>query len=264
MWTTPAEIMSAAYVGVGRPEDHILQRVEMASILMRSLSYRLELIRQSEQAISIVKSASFTLANTENSKDLTTYVDNFGIPMWVERQTVNITGSQPVWAFVSTVALSQLASRRAQGFPACSFYGDNALDVNVEFSYYGNEVATPSRVHRVWYAPSVTLPAAEDQTVAIPDNLTQILVLDTMVKSLPLMITNAAKLVVAEPSLAPMMESWKMLLDELKAERGQFEVIWEQWRKESRGGHRSRRRRDVLRRDPAAGQWIFGVRGGTS
>lgn len=264
MWTTPAEIMSAAYVGVGRPEDHILERLELASILMRNLSYRLELIRQSEQAISIVKTANFTLANTENSEDLTTLVTDFGIPMWCERQTVNITGSQPVWAFVSTVALTQLAARRAQGYPACSFYGSNALDVNIEFSYYGNEVATPSRIHRVWYAPSVTLPAAEDQAVAIPDNLTQMLVLDTMCGALPLMITNAAKLVVAQPSLAPLIESWKMLLDEHKAERDRFQIIWEQWRKESRGGHRSRRRRDVLRRDPASGQWLFGIRGGSS
>lgn len=247
-----------------QPEDNILSRFELATIFFRRMAIRMESVRQSEQSIAIVKSADFTLGNNEDSKDLTAFADDFVIPMWVERQIVDITGSQPVWQFVPTVALARLAACRAEAYPACAFSGENSLEVTVRFSYYGNETATPSRIHRVWYSPTVPLPGSESDTVSLPDNLVQMISLDCMVSALPLMIAKASLQMKKMPEYKDIIQGWEVLLASHTRERAEFEKWFNQWRKESRGSHRARRRRDVLRRDANAGNIIFGATGGQS
>lgn len=259
MCSVVSQLYSAVYAGLGMPEDQFLSKIELSNILFRQLSLRMESVRQSEQRVAVAKTSEFTLGNNENTKDLTALEDDFVIPLWVERQIVSVN-SRPVWQFVPTVNLSQLQARRALAYPAVSFRGENSLEVIAEFSYYGGEIAQPSRIHRVWYSPTVPFPDAESSAITLPDNLTNMITLDCMVRAIPLMITNASKLVSDDASLSAQMEAWKLMLVEHKEERAEFQKYFDLWRKGSRGGHRSRRRKDVLRREPgSATNWLISV-----
>jgi len=256
---TVSELYSAVYQGLGMPEDQYLSKTELANILFRQLALRLESVRQSEQRIAIAKSTQFTLGSDEDEKNLTTLETDFVIPLWVERQTVDLN-SRPVWQFVPTVNLSQLQSRRQLAVPAVSFYGADSTEVIAKFSYYGSEVAQPSRYTQVWYSTTVPVPSDESSSLNLPDNLTNMVTLDCMFLALPIMITNASKYVTDIPSLAPLVAAWKdVMMPSVDRERMEFQKFFELWRKGSRGGHRSRRRRDVLRRDTNGGNLLFGV-----
>ena len=209
---TVSELFSAVYVGLGSPEDQYLDKKELSNILFRQLALRLESVRQSEQRIAIAASTQFTLGNSEDEKNLTTLEADFVIPLWVERQVVDIN-SRPVWQFVPTVNLSQLQARRAEASPAVSFYGGDSTEVIAKFSYYGSEVAQPSRYTQVWYSKTVPFPQYESDSLNLPDNLTQMVTLDCMFYALPLMITNASKYVVDIPSLAPLLAAWKDVME---------------------------------------------------
>lgn len=251
-----SQIFNAVYMGIGKPEAQYLDKVELANILFRQMSYRMEIVRQSEQRVLIAKTSEFTLSNDENTKDLTALETDFVIPMWAERQSVN-WASHPVWEFIPTVNLAQLQERRALALPACSFRGDSPVQCTVEFSYFGNEVATPCRTTRVWYAPTIPFPSQEQSTVELPDNLINMVTLDTMFRAIPICIQNASKYVTDIPSLAPVIAAWNGMLVSVANEREEFEVYFLKWSKGSRGGHRSRRRGEVMK-GTGAGNWLFG------
>jgi len=258
MCSTTSQIFSSAYMRLGQPTDDILSRVELANILYGRMSIRFESVRQSEQRVAIAKSSDFTLDASSNEKNLTTLETDFVIPLWVERQIVNVS-QHPIWQFVPTVNLSQLQSRRAMLSPAVSFYGADSQEVIAQFSYYGNELATPFRTHRVWYSPTVTLPSTETEAILLPDNLINMLVFDCIVYAIPLMVVNASKQLKTSPDLKEQIGAWQLLLASAKEEQAQFERWFEAWRKDSRGGHRARRRRDVLRGDKTSANWLYGL-----
>lgn len=228
------------------PEDSFLSRIELANIITRRLQLRLESVRQAEQGITIAKTAEFTLANDENEKNLTTLESDFVVPMWIERQVYTVL-SEPVWQFVPTVNLAQLQSFRSQATPAVAFYGANSTEVIAQFSYFGQDVWQWYRVHRCWYLPTISLPDSEDDPIQLPDNIVNMVQYDAVVSALPLMMTNAAAQLKDRPELKDQMEAWKFQLGEMKVERAEFQQYFEKWRRESRGAHRPRRRRDVLR-----------------
>jgi len=242
---TLSELYSSAYSALTLPPDDILQRSDLANIVLRRLSHRLEGIRQSEQSVAIIKSATFTMDNGENTKDLTAEIDDFVVPMWAEYRGWDYL-QNPVWYFLPTVHLSMLAKERALGKYACSFYGENSRQVTIETSLYGNEVYAPFNEFQVFYLPTVPLPESESETIKLPDNLITMLLLDTLVSALPLMIGNAAKQTLKNPQLKDQMAVWTMMLGEYKQERAEFAVLYDKWLKESRGSHRPRRRGDIL------------------
>jgi len=242
---TLSELYSSAYLSLGQPTDDILQRVELANIFFRRLSYRLEGVRQSEQAISIIKSATFTITANTNTKDLTADIDDFVIPMWAEYKDYQTLGN-PVWFFLPTVHLSMLAKERDLGRYACSFYGENANQVTIETSLYGNESMNPFNQFRVFYSPTVPLPSTESATVALPDNLVNMVLYDTLVSAIPVMIANASKQLKNTPELKDQIAAWMGLLASYERERAEFAIPYDKWLKESRGSHRPRRRNDIL------------------
>lgn len=264
MCDTAATIYSNVLSRLGSPTDDLLDKTELGYMLFSWMRLRFESIRQSEQSVAIMKTAEFTLGNNENSVDLTALADDFVIPMWCERQVVNLTASHPVWMLVPTVALPQLSERRQEMYPSVSFHGSSSTEVIAEFSYYGNEIATPSRIHRVWYAPTVPLPTSENGMIDLPNNMSNLLVLDVMTSAIPLMQVNATdQLADADESrskaLQAKMQAWDRLLVSITLEREQFLYWFDQWRKESRGSHVARRRRDVMRGRRPIGNVVGGI-----
>lgn len=245
MCNTVSELYSSIYNTIGMPEDDLLQRIELAQIVFRRIAYRLESVRQSPQRESIAKTVDFTLAATEDEKDLTVLDSAVVIPLWCEAKLPNYQGNA-VWTFVPTVNLSVLPEQRTLGNIACAFYGDNPLQVKVKFSFFGNEVWAPFQTMRVWYAPPVTLPTTASETIELPDNLVNMVYYDSVVSALPLMITNASKQFAKRPELKDMVVAWKFLLDNMQVERAEFERYFELWRRKSRGGQRPTMRRDIL------------------
>lgn len=242
---TFSTLMSATYNSLGQPPDNILSRLELATILFRRLSFRLEAVRNSEQAEQIAKSSEFTLANGENTKDLTTLETDFVIPLWAEYKSWAYLGN-PVWVFLPTVHISMLPQQRNLGRYACSFYGSNAREVIMETSLYGNEIFTPSATLRVWYSPDIPFPSDEGATIDLPNNLVNMVQYDALVSALPIMIANAAKLVSDQPIYAAQITAWEGLYKHYLMEREEFQHYFDKWRTESRGSHRPRKRQDVL------------------
>jgi hypothetical protein len=241
-----SKLYSSTYLALGSPEDSFLSRIELANIITRRLQFRLEAVRQAESGISIAKTTEFTLANDENEVDLTDLTADFVIPMWIEGQTYDIL-SKPVWEFIPTVNLAQLQQYRDLGKLAVAFYGDTSRQVKAQFSYYGQDVWGPYRIHRCWYLPTVPLPESEDDTIALPDNLVNMVQYDAIVSALPLMEVNAAAQLKERPDLERQIESWRTLYGHMNIERQEFQEFFEKWRRESRGAHRPRRRGDVLK-----------------
>lgn len=232
-------------MGLGKPEDDLLDRLELANILLRRLSYRMEAVRQSPQRESIAKTATFTLTSTSNEENLTTLDANFVIPLWCEAQSYNFQGN-PVWIFIPTVNLSMLQEMRSMGRAACSFYGANPTEVKVQFSFYGNETFAPFSTMRVWYTPVIDFPSSELATLELPDNLVSMIQYDAMVSAIPLMIVNASKQFAKRPELKEQVGAWQNLYQHLQGERAEFERYFELWRRKSRGGNRPTMRSDVL------------------
>lgn len=259
MNNTLAELYANIYVACGSPEDDLLDRKQLANILLRRLSYRLEAVRQSPQRESVAKTVTFTLASDSDEKNLTTLDTNLVIPLWCEAQTTSYVGN-PVWTYIPTVNLSTLAEQRQLAVPSVAFYGGNPTEVKAKFSFYGNEVWAPFSSMRVWYTPVITLPDTEDTLIELPDNLVSMVYYDAMVSALPMMMTNAAKQMDKRPELAGMSQSWQFLLGELKEERAEFERYFELWRRKSRGGSRPTMRSDVLQQViPRGGRFPFFV-----
>lgn len=246
MCDTYSQIFSAAYLSLGQPEDSFLSRLELANIVSRRWSYRMEGVRQSEQSVILAKSSTFTLAANENEENLTTLESDFSIPMWVEQQ-VTTYNSEPVWRFVPTVNLNILQQFRMNGTPAVAFYGANPLQVIAQFSYYGQDLWGNMRTHRVWYLPTLTAPTTEDTQIQLPDNLVNMLVYDTIDSAIPIIQMNMAKQLKDRPELSTQMDALKALYMQNKQERDEFAVYFEKWMNESRGSHRPRRRNEVLK-----------------
>lgn len=247
MSLTYSQIYSAAYLSLGQPNDDILSKLELCNIVQRRWSYRMEGVRQSEQGVIIAKSSEFTLANDEDSEDLTTLESDFAVPMWVERQTITYL-SNPIWEFVPTVNLNILEQFRSNFMPAVAFHGSNPSEVIAKFSYFGNETwLQQSRIHRVWYLPDLTQPSTEETAISLPDNIVNILIYDTVVSAIPLMQMNMAKQLNNRPELKDQMEALKGLYAQYTMEQKDFEKLFDKWANESRGAHRPRRRNDVLR-----------------
>lgn len=240
-----SKLYSSIYNSLGQPDDSILSRIELATIVFRRLSFRLEGVRQAEQSISIAKSADITFANNENEYDLTENIADFVVPMWAEFKSYNIQNN-PVWIFLPTVNLPMLAEQRNLGRYACSFYGDTARQVKIQLSMYGNETNSPFNRVRVWYLPTIPFPTNEQETIDLPDNLVNMVVYDALVSAIPIMITNATKQLGDVPSYKDQIGAWQGLYAHYERERAEFLEYYEKWRRESRGSHRPRMQTDVL------------------
>lgn len=260
---TVAKMYSDAYLGLGQPDDAILSRLELGNIVFRRIAFRLEQIRQSEQAISIAKTTVFELDPDSDQKDLTALEPDFIIPMWGEVLLSNILGN-PVWGFIPTVHISMLPQQRVLGIPSVAFHGTNALEVLATFSFYGNELLLMNNYNqiRVWYSPTVNLPTNENQVVELPQNLVSMVTYDIYVSAIPLMATNAAKQFAKNPALKDQVEQWNKLYAQYQLERQEFQFLYEKWCKESRGSHRPRRRGNVLPRLIGTRQFIQTTRNG--
>lgn len=241
-----SQVYSSVYLSLGQPTSDLLSKLELGNMVVRHLSYRLETVRQSEQGIQIAKSSTFTLAANENSEDLTALEADFVIPMWVERQAILDYANHPVWQFVPTVNISMLQQKRAEGVPAVAFYGSNPREVIAEFSYFGNDVFGQSANHRVWYLPTLNFPTTESGTIDLPENLVNVLVYDTLVSAIPLIKVNMSKQLKDRPELKAQMDAYDGLMQSHLMEQARFEKVFNKWVTESRGGHRPRRRPDVL------------------
>lgn len=242
---TLSQLYSSIYLSVGQPDDSIIQRIEVGNIVLRWLSFRLEQVRQSEQSVAILKSATITLTGGEHEATLTDLEDDFVVPMWAEVRSYNILQNE-VWTFLPTVHQAMLPKSRNLGQYACSFRGANAREVIIETSLCGNEVNSPFNQIRVWYLPTIPLPSTESETLALPNNLVNMVWLDSLPAVLRVMSINAAKQVIKTPALAPQMAEWDKSYAHYMGERAQWEVMFLKWCRESRGAHRPRRRGDIL------------------
>jgi len=246
---TLAQGYSSVYLAIGQPSDEFLSRIELASLFLRQLSLRLEAVRQSEQGEQISTTpVEFTLDPNENEVVLTDLVSDFVIPMWAEFKTWNYLNN-PVWTFLPTVNLSMLQEKRARYQYACSFYGSNAREVKFQASLYGNEaiIQNPyAATIRVYYSQTIPLPDTEDSNIALPNNIVQMAVADSIVAAIPVTRLNMAKYVKDRPQLMPQMAELDKAYLHYKDEQMRFEKYFEQWRLESRGSHRPQMRQDVL------------------
>lgn len=241
-----SQVYSATYLGLGQPTDDILSKLELANIVQRRWSYRMEGVRQSEQSVILAESSEFTLGADEDEKDLTTLESDFAVPMWMERQTISYL-NHPVWEFVPTVNLNILQQFRASWMPAVAFHGSNPTECIAKFSYFGNETwLQQTRIHRVWYLPNMTEPTTETTDVQLPDNLVNILIYDTYVSAIPLMQMNMAKQLKDKPELKDQMDALRGLYAQYSIEQQEFQKLFDKWANESRGSHRPRKRNDVL------------------
>lgn len=267
---TLAQLYSSCYTSLTMPPDEILSRYELSTIVMRRLAYRLEAVRQSEQGEQISGTPlEFTLASGDNEVVLTDLTTDFVIPMWAEFKSWNYL-QNPVWQFLPTVNLSMLQEKRARWQYACSFYGPDAREVRFQASLYGNEstIMNPyAATIRVWYSQDIPLPDYEGTTIALPNNLVQMVYFDSIVSAIPLMQANASKYVNDRPQLIPQVTAWNGLLAQYREEKAEFEKFFENWRTESRGSHRPQMRGDVLQNVIGAGgggtpYWLNNVPGG--
>ncbi|MDL5055894.1 hypothetical protein [Geitlerinema calcuttense] len=243
-----SKIFSSAYLGLGQPTDDLLSKLELSNIVTQRLSLRLESVRQSEQGVAIARSQEFTLAADQDEIDLTDEIEDFVIPMWVERQTLSI-GQTPVWEFVPTVNISMLQEQRQTLTSAVAFHGENPRQVKATFSYNG-QIAwwgiPQNRIFRVWYLPTLSMPNSETAQIDLPENLVNILVYDVYVRAIPLLKVNIAKQLTDRPELKPYLESLNDLYVQYKMEQKEFDHWFRKWKDESRGAHRPRNRPDVL------------------
>lgn len=257
MCNSYSTIFSSSYLGLGSPTDDLLSKLELANIVQRQWSYRMESVRQSEQGVIIAKSETFTLGSNEDEIDLTAQIPDFSIPMWVEQQSVTYL-TNPIWNFVPTVNISMLQEQRGTFTPAVAFYGDSPTQVKAKFSFFGNELWTAqTRKFRVWYLPQLTGPTSEDSPIELPNNIVNMLGYDTMVAAIPLIQFNMSKQLKDRPELEKQMEAMKGLFVQYKIEQERFEVLFLKWAEESRGAHRARRRRNVLSTQSGVGRQLY-------
>ena len=107
MNSTLSDLYSSCYTSLGMPSTEILSRIELAQIVMRRLSFRLEQVRQSEQGTQMsVTPVEFTLAQNEDEVVLTDLVSDFVIPLWAEYKSWTYL-TNPIWVYLPVVNLSK-------------------------------------------------------------------------------------------------------------------------------------------------------------
>lgn len=245
MYQTPAQIISSVFVGLGKPESELLQESEVAQVVFRKLAYYYEGIRQSDQNLMTNVTDAFTLSAGSNTKDLTTLTSSSIItPLWCERKIYD--GANDFWEFVPTVNLDTLEEKRANYLPAVAYYGSTANQITAVFSLYGDDVDAPHNTYRIWYAPGNSFTNNKDATLSIPDNLCALVVVDSQLNCIDPLINNAAKYLEKRPGLAARIAAWQASVPRLEREKMEWTVLWESWRKRSRGAHRAINHTDVL------------------
>ncbi len=259
LYNTPAKILTAGFITLGKPEPELLALNEFSNIVFRKLALYYEGCRASDQNIASKKTVEFTLTGSENSKDLTAYTGGDIItPLWCEVKAYYGTGQNPTWAFVPTVNMDTLPERRAQYILAVGYYGDNATQLTAEFSFYGNEAILPNNTFRIWYTPQNVFSPDINASVNIPDNLLALVMVDACISAIPQIITNATKYIDKRPELKARIEAWQGQKDSLKEEKGEWLEWWDTFVNKSRGAHRAVNHNDVL-----ADQFLFQRRGGS-
>lgn len=243
-WDTPAKIMSAAYLGLGRPEPELLQRDELSDIVFQRLAFYYEGIRTSDQNAMSKWTSEFTLSASESTKNLTALTSSdIVMPLWAERKRE--AGTTPIWEFVPTVNLDSLTDKRLTGESAVTFYGETANSIFMQASYFGSEVGTPYSTFRVRYAPVNSFSANVDASITIPDNLTPLIVTDVKLQALPLMQVNMAKYALERPGYEARMASFAALQQQLMMNKEEWKPMYERFVRRSRG-QRARHRNDIL------------------
>jgi hypothetical protein len=246
---TLSQLYNACFSSLGMPSTEILSRIELAQIVMRRLSFRLEQVRQSEQGTQMsVTPVEFTLAQNEDEVVLTDLVSDFVIPLWAEYKSWTYL-TNPIWVYLPVVNLSTLQEKRAMWQYCCSFFGNNARDVRIKTSLFGNEATLMNpyaATIKVYYSQDIPFPDTEQSTIDLPNNLVNMVMFDSMVAAVAVMQTNAAKYVIDRPQLAPQITAWEGLRAQYIREQAEFESVFLKWCNESRGSHRPTMREDVL------------------
>lgn len=250
MYETYSKIVTSVLVGLGlnNSEPDLLQESTIGQVVFRSLAKYYEHIRQSDQNLMAERTSEFTLASGANSKDLTTLTGEIITPLWCERKIYD--GTNDFWEFVPTVNIDTLPERRAAGLAAVAFYGDTANQITAEFSIYGDESVSPLSTYRVWYAPANSFSANKDATIAIPDNLAALVVVDAQLNTIPILLSHAARYSHERPDLPARMAVWQGMVGSLKEEKMEWTALFERWVRRSRGAHRSLNHNDILSIQP--------------
>lgn len=239
-WNTVSRIMSSAYLGLGKPEPELLQKSELSEIVFQRLAFYYEGLRTSDQNLMSKWSSEFTLASTENTKNLTTLTSSdIVLPLWAERQVT--TGDNESWEFVPAVNLDTLQDKRNTGEPAVAFYDESGV-LYAAFSFYGNEVSTPESTIRIRYSPLNTF--SETATLRVPDNLTPMIVTDVKLTAIPLMMVNAAKF--PNKDMTARIQAYAGMQQQLMMEKEEWKPLYERFVRRSRTTQRARNRSDIL------------------
>lgn len=239
---------------------------QLAQIVYERLCYYYEGARNSDQNLTAKKSVEFTLGATENSIDLTDLVTDEGDtiiePLWCERLWFDYVGNNPVWVFVPTVNMDTLPERRYQQVTAVGYHGEIPTQITAEFSIYGNEAVNPNATFRIWYAPGNVFSSDKDATIAIPDNLTAMIVVDVKIQAFEQMKVEAGKYLDKRPELAARMAVWTGMQGQLQTQKAEWNKWWESFRRRSRSFHRATNHSDVLIDVGARSRHGFGRGGG--
>lgn len=256
LYDTPAKILSAGFITLGRPEPELLGVAEFTNIVFRKLAYYYEGCRASDQNIASKKTVEFTLTGSENSIDLTAFTGGDIItPLWCEVKAYDSIGTNPVWAFVPTVNMDTLPERRAETILAVGYYGDNPTQLTAEFSFYGDEAILPNNTFRIWYTPQNVFSPDINASVNIPDNLLALIMVDTCIVAIGQIEVNAGKYLEKRPSLKDRIVLWDKLEARLKEEKAEWMEWYTAFRTQSRSYHRAVNHNDVLTEALAYRRW---------
>lgn len=238
---------------------------QLAQIVFERLCYYYEMARQSDQNVTVRKSVTFELDADSDEIDLTAAIDDEGFqiiePLWCERRLLTFTNNE-TWVFVPTVNADTITDRRLEWIVAVSYYGDNPRQINAKFSVYGGDLVLQQNAFRIWYSPGNVFTSDIGQTVAIPSNLTSLVVVDVKIQAFAQMQVEAAKYLDKRPGLAARMKAWDRMTMQLTLQKAE----WLEWFKDfcnrSRSAHRAMDHIDVLEQHAALNSGRSGGLGG--
>lgn len=255
MYDTVAEILSSAYVGLGKPEPELITESELAQIVFERLNYYYQKARASDQNLIVRVTPEFSLSSASDEKDITALVESDGHtisePLWVERKLLSYSGNNPVWVNVPIVNTDTISDRRLEWIVAASFYGATPQQITMKLSVYGDEVQVPYNSWRVFYAPGNVFGDTTNQDIIVPDNVSALVLVDTKIQAFGQMQVEAAKYVDKRPELANRMKAWDRMTTQLMTQKAEWTVTFNDFVNRSRSAHRAMNHIPVLEQEQA-------------
>lgn len=233
-----AQIISDVYFGLGQPPIEHLTMEDIARLTKNRLSFRVEVLSQSDQNQILSK----TEFNLTVGREYSLAAIGQGVPCWLERK-VNLAPYES-WVKVPNCNLKDLENSRVQGLSCWSnFTLDGIQKLRVSYDPALDGVST---FHRLYYDSDTIVSFALEDPTKFPPRFNTMIADEVKLDCIAQIMLRMAQLATNDNPVNPvLLQAWELNYERTKERVAEWQKAWEVFAWQSRGDT-SGKRDDVI------------------